>query len=341
LNEAAAPAPAFEQDQAAPAELSDSHTALRFQILSLDGGGYRGIYSAAVLAAIEEDLGNPITQYFDLIAGTSTGGIIAIGLGAGLRPRDIVEFYAKWGHRIFRKQRLRTGFGLWRRKYGSEARRQALTEVLGDRTLGDSLCRLVIPAYDLGADGVYIFKTPHNTKLKRDWKERLVDVAMATSAAPTYFPATSLGGIRLVDGGIWANNPTVIGIAEAISMCGVPLDSVRAFSLGTTSDLAHRHPRLDEGGLVQWARAAIDVLLRGQSLGADGTAQHLLTPARYLRHDPNVPKGILKMDRCDTEALIGLARTRSRELMPFFNAKFADHHAPAYQPLYARQGALT
>lgn len=341
LYEAAAPAPASEQDQSAPAVPADSQPAVRFQILSLDGGGYRGIYSAAVLAAIEEDLGNPITQYFDLITGTSTGGIIAIGLGAGLRPREIVEFYARWGPVIFRKQPLRTAFGLWRRKYGSETRRSALTEVLGERTMGDSASRLVIPAYDLGADGVYVFKTPHHVRLKRDWKERLVDVAMATSAAPTYFPAASLGGIRLVDGGVWANNPIVIGIAEAISMCGVPLESIRAFSLGTTSDIAHRHPRLDEGGLLQWARAGIDVLLRGQSVGADGTAQHLLTPDRYLRHDPSVPEGVLKMDRCDTEALIGLARTRSRELMPFFNAKFADHHAPAYQPLYARQGAMT
>ena len=208
LNNAPARAPAPNVGSGKPGEAPSPLPVERFQILSLDGGGYRGIYSAAVLAAIEEDLGTPITQYFDLIAGTSTGGIIAIGLGAGLRPRDIVEFYARWGPKIFRKQRLRTGFGLWRRKYGSETRRHALTEVLGERTLGDSACRLVIPAYDLGADAVYIFKTPHNIKLKRDWKERLVDVAMATSAAPTYFQAASLAGIRLVDGGVWANNPT-------------------------------------------------------------------------------------------------------------------------------------
>src|SRR3977135_1029466 len=79
-----------------------------FQILSLDGGGYKGMFSAAVLAAIEEDLDRPIAQHFDLIVGTSTGGIIALGLGAGLRPTEIVDFYTAWGSRIFPRSRLRS-----------------------------------------------------------------------------------------------------------------------------------------------------------------------------------------------------------------------------------------
>lgn len=338
MDDALANAPASKQNQADAEEPSSNRPAARFQILSLDGGGYRGIYSAAVLAAIEEDLGNPVKQYFDLIVGTSTGGIIALGLGAGLRPREIIDFYAKWGPQIFRKPALRIGFGFWRRRYGAHVLREALSEVLGNRILADSSCRLVIPAYDLGADSVYVFKTPHHPRLRRDWKERMVDVALATSAAPTYFPAASLDSVRLVDGGVWCNNPVVIGIAEAVSMCGTPLESIRAFSVGTTSDLAHRHPRLDEGGLLQWARAATGVLLRGQSLGADGLAKHLLSSDRYLRHDTSVPSGVLKMDRCDTGALIGLARSRSRDMMPFFTAKFSDHHAATYQPLHS-QGA--
>src|SRR5438093_601361 len=111
----------------APAEPPDSRPPDRFQILALDGGGYRGIYSAAVLAAIEEDLGRPILRYFDLVAGTSTGGLIALGLGAGLSPRDIVDFYATWGPRIFRRE----NFGLFKRKYGSKSLEDGLTKVLG------------------------------------------------------------------------------------------------------------------------------------------------------------------------------------------------------------------
>jgi patatin-like phospholipase/acyl hydrolase len=307
----------------------------RFQILALDGGGYRGLYSAAVLGAIEQDLGRPILDYFDLVAGTSTGGLIALGLGAGLRPRDIIDFYATWGPQIFRRQHL----GILRPRYGSGKLREGLAQILGEKLLGDSRCRLVVPAYDLTADQVYVFKTPHHERLTRDWKETMVDVAMATSAAPTYFPAHSLRGIRLVDGGVWCNNPSVIAIAEATSMLGVPITSVRLFSVGTTAELVHRHPRLDQGGMIQWAKAAIDVLMRGQSVGADGLAQHLLTRERYLRHDTSVPVGVLRMDRCDTDELIGLAESRSRDLMPVFNAKFASHRASAYQPLHTGTGA--
>ncbi len=336
LEKAATPATEAETDHVAPAEPSDGRAPERFQILSLDGGGYRGIYSAAVLAAVEEDLGRPILDYFDLVAGTSTGGLIALGLGAGLTPRDIVDFYATWGPKIFRPERL----GFLRRRYGSGRLREGLTQVLGDKTLGDSRCRLVVPAYELAADEVYIFKTPHHDKLTRDWKEKMVNVALATSAAPTYFPAHRLDGLRLVDGGVWSNNPSVLAIAEAVSLLEVPLTSIRLFSVGTTADLVHRHPRLDQGGIVQWTGAAINVLMRGQSLGADGLAKHFLTKDRYLRHDTSVSPGVLKMDRCDTDELIGLARSQSRDLMPYFKDKFAGHQAPAYKPLHPAQGAL-
>jgi hypothetical protein len=132
----------------------------------------------------------------------------------------------------------------------------------------------------------------------------------------------------------------VIAIAEAISMVGIPLTSLRLFSVGTTADVVHRHPQLDGGGAFQWARAATDILIRGQSRGVDGLAQHFLTTDRYLRHDTSVPKGVLRMDRCDTDELIGLARSRSRELMPNFKAMFAGHHVLPYQPLHHAQGAM-
>jgi uncharacterized protein len=334
LNDAPEHTTAAPSDDHALGESSDPRPPERFQILSLDGGGYRGIYSAAVLAAIEQDLGKPILDYFDLVVGTSTGGLIALGLGAGLRPRDIVDFYSTWGPQIFQRQHL----GILRQRYGPDKLREGLAQVLGDKRLGDSRCRLVVPAYDLTADKVYVFKTPHHERLKRDWKETMVDVAMATSAAPTYFPAHLLRGVRLVDGGVWCNNPSVIAIAEATNLLGVPITSIRLFSLGTTADLVHRHPRLDQGGVVQWARAAIDVLTRGQSVGADGLAQHFLSRDRYLRHDTTVPAGVLRMDRCDTDKLIGLAYSRSRDVVPYFYGMFASHQAPDYLPLHTAAG---
>ena len=296
-----------------------------FQILSLDGGGYKGMFSAAVLAAIEEDLDRPIIQHFDLIVGTSTGGIIALGLGAGLRPSEIVAFYTEWGSRIFPYSRLRTLAQIWRPKYDPASLREALGSVLGEKTLAESAVPLVIPAFDLSANQVYLFKTPHNQRLRRDGRERMVDVALATAAAPSYFPALNLREVRLVDGGLWANNPVLVGIAEAISLFQVPLEIVQVFSLGTTSDLDHHHTSLDQGGLWQWARRAVPIIMRAQSVGAAGLAEHLLSPERLLRHDPAVPPDVLKMDRVDTRTLMGLARSSSRHIAPQFETRFGSH----------------
>ena len=161
----------------------------RFQILSLDGGGIKGIFSAAILAALEEDLSINVADHFDLIAGTSTGGIIAIGLGLGLSPRQIVQFYVQYGPSIFPGSS-----GLWRcslhwlrRKYPADPLEAALKACFGERLFGESKKRLVVPSYNLGEDDVYIFRTPHHARLKRDLRVPAWKVARATAAAPTYF----------------------------------------------------------------------------------------------------------------------------------------------------------
>ena len=185
--------------------------AARFQILSLDGGGIRGVFSAAILAAIEKDLKVNLTDHFDLIAGTSTGGIIAIALGLGLRPAEILEFYRAHGPKIFGNP-LRWRSAQWwlRRKYRPAALESGLKAVFADRLFGHSTKRLVVPSYNLGEDDVYIFRTPHAERLRRDLTVPAWQVALATSAAPTYFPACrAVDGMRLIDGGVWANNPAV------------------------------------------------------------------------------------------------------------------------------------
>ena len=107
--------------------------------------------------------------------------------------------------------------------------------MFGNRKLGDCKKPLVITSYDLGDDDVYLFKTPHHERLKRDWRDPAWQVALATSAAPTYFPPCRLlDNIRHVDGGIWANNPTLVEIAEAVSMFGIPLDQISVMNLGTS-----------------------------------------------------------------------------------------------------------
>jgi predicted acylesterase/phospholipase RssA len=185
----------------------------------------------------------------------------------------------------------------------------------------------------LGRNEVHLFKTPHHERLRRDRREVMVDVALATSAAPTYFPAHTLRGMRLVDGGLWANNPVLVGIAEAVSLFNVPLEAVRVFSLGTTSDLVYHGERLDQGGMAQWAPRVAGVILRGQSVGAAGLAEHLLSKDRYLRHDPAVPPNVLRMDRVDTAKLIGAAESTSRHIVPDFVTRFGEHvgRRPAFK----------
>jgi predicted acylesterase/phospholipase RssA len=254
----------FEVNEAsAQARVAHSTT---FQILSFDGGGLKGLFPAAVLAAIEDDLGVSIANHFDLIVGNSTGGLIALGLGAGLTPREIVDFYVTKGPTIFGSGR-RIGRA-WRSKHEPERLRAALVEVFGDRRLGSSTKRLVVPSYSLDGNDVYVFKTPHHDRLRRDHKELIIDVAMATTAAPLFLPVFRLGNNRLIDGGVWANNPTLVAVAEAKSMLNIPLDAMRILSMGTTDECVNLGDRLNRGGLLQWARPASTVLLRGQAIGS-------------------------------------------------------------------------
>ncbi|MGW2643969.1 CBASS cGAMP-activated phospholipase [Streptomyces olivaceoviridis] len=307
----------------------------RFQILALDGGGFRGMFSAAVLTRLEEDLGTRIVDHFDLIAGTSTGGIIALGLGLGLSPREILTFYTEHGPRIFRdRSRMRGIRHLVRAKYGSEPLKAALTEVFGDRTFGESTKRLVITSYNVAADDVYLFRTPHLPTLKRDWREKAVNVALATSAAPTYLPGMPLDGARLIDGGVWANNPTMVALTEAVGPLSVPLKAIRVFSLGTTIDVRSRHRRLDRGGMLPWARDAVEVLMRAQSESAAKQVKHFVGNANVLRLNPTVPTGAVALDKVDTQTLYGLAGHVSRDASPTVHRMFCDHRAPVFAPFY-------
>lgn len=205
-----------------------------FQILSLDGGGIQGIFSAAVLAAIEEDLNVRVIDHFDLIAGTSTGGIIAIGLGLGLSPRQIVDFYLKEGASIFANPFGRASVRrFFRSKFDNGPLIEALQRHFGDKRFGQSTKRLVIPSYNLGEDDVYIFRTAHHPRLRRDFKVPAWKVAQATSAAPTFFPiAQNVDELRLIDGGVWANNPTMVAYIEAVGRVVKMIDTGR-FSISS------------------------------------------------------------------------------------------------------------
>jgi len=308
-------------------------------VLAIDGGGVKGIFAAAVLAGLEEDLGCSVVDHFDLVVGTSTGGIIALGLGAGLSPREILEFYVNEKDQIFRNPlRWRALRHPFRAKYRPERLDTALAEVFGERLLGESSIPLVVPAYNLGDNAVYLFKTPHHPRLRRDHRVTMRAVAMATAAAPTYFPAARLPDthVRLIDGGVWANNPAVVGVVEAHSMFGAPLDRVHVISVGTTESTAIRPSRLDNAGVIRWVRgpSVIDVLMQAQSAGAIGLVEHLVGRDNAHRLDAPAPANLAALDRCDANDLIGKASHHSRMFSPTFAESFVPHRPAPFAPLY-------
>jgi patatin-like phospholipase/acyl hydrolase len=309
----------------------------RFQVLALDGGGVRGIFTAALLAGLEEDLGTPIVDHFDLVVGTSTGGIIALALGAGLTPREILDFYVDERHAIFARSPWTSVRRLFRAKYRSDGLEAALRRVFGDRLLGESRLPLVVPSYDLGENAVHLFKTPHHPRLRRDFRVPMWAVGMATTAAPTYFPAFRLPGeeVRLVDGGVWANNPAMVGVTEAVSMFGYALSEIRVLSVGTTTSVAPRSSKLDDAGIVRWGRGTnvVEVLLAGQSVGAFAQVQHLIGAEKAHRLNPPSPPDA-SLDACDARELVGKAAHHSRVFAPTFDSVFAAHRVAPFQPFH-------
>ena len=302
------------------------HLPERFQILTFDGGGLKGLFAAALLAEVEKQLDVTLADHFDLVAGTSTGGLIALALGAGLRPAEIVDFYVEAGPRIFGAPRRLSR--LWRPKHDPRGLRAALTSVFGDRDSPPARNGWS-SAYSLDLDDVYLFKTRHHSRLTRDHRELMVDVAMATTAAPTYLPAFRLRNQRLIDGGVWANNPALVAVAEASSMLRIPLDHLRLLSIGATEEVRNLGGHLADGGIVQWARTAAPSLLRAQANGSFHAAEHLIGKDHVTRVDYVVPHGVFRLDRLDLGRIRGLAEARAGHVCPEIK-QFTAHLAPAF-----------
>jgi hypothetical protein len=138
---------------------------------------------------------------------------------------------------------------------------------------------------------------------------------------------------------MWANNPAMVAIIEAVGPLAMPIEGIRVFSLGTTTDLPHRSRRLDRGGRLPWARDAIEVIMRAQSTCATNQARHLLSPERVLRLNPTVPTGAVALDKVDADDLIGRAAHYSRAASPSFERCFAVHRAAEYVPYFPERRA--
>ena len=290
----------------------------KVRILAIDGGGIRGLIPALVLARLEELLaarpGAPtLADSFDLMAGTSTGGLIALALTApgaagepALSADDVVELYeGEAGRKIFDRPELREvpvlggAIDLVKPKYSLDPLREVLTELVGTALLGDALTEVVVTAYDMHERGPRFFKR---------WREEdaavpVVDAALATAAAPTFFPSHPLGSEVLVDGGVFASNPSIAAIVEALKRTEEPVGlapgELLVVSLGTGSyETGFDQDDVEDWGALDWVLPRnhgepplISAMLDGQSDAADDWAHVLLNHRQGAAMAPPAERG--------------------------------------------------
>lgn len=288
-----------------------------FRVLSIDGGGIRGIIPALVLAEVEQRTGRRIADTFDLVAGTSTGGILALGLtvpGEDGRPRyaaaDLVRFHLDQGPRIFSRSLWRRFTGLenlLEEKYPSDPIEEVLQEALGDARLSDALTPVLVTSYDIERRQPVFFKSHRADEPGRDVS--MWQAARATSAAPTYFEPERIdleGGARahqsLVDGGVFANNPAMCAYVESQDHRFFdPDDDVVLLSLGT-GELTRPIPHEDAvgWGLAQWAQPLLGVVFDGVSDAVDYQLRTVLgrdrAPGGYWRLQVRLDEGSDDLD---------------------------------------------
>ena len=339
-------------------------TAKPFRVLSLDGGGMRGTYTATYLSCVADTFAKrrglealDIGAAFDLIVGTSTGGIIACALAVGLPLIEVVHLYKEHGPAIFRRRLPKGPATLpfdWAARpgalrAGAEALRAALTDRLGDRTLGELYqergIALAIPAVEMSQHRSWVFKTPHlATSNHRDDGYRLVDVCLATTAAPIYRSMAVIdrpdghGFNTFVDGGLWANNPVLVGLIDALEMAE-PGRKIEVFCLGTCPlPAGEQIPRASiHRGLGEWkfGGAAAGLSIDAQEFAFDNMARmlvkHLDRECEVLRFPrDDVPGALLQyLDLDDTrpeavDALINQARSDA----DMANSRCSDPSSP-------------
>lgn len=321
----------------------------KFQILALSGGGFRGLYTAKILADLEEEIGAPIATKFDLIAGTSVGGILALAIAMEIPASKIVDLFVERGEDIFRRRR--SLLGIWRAPYSAKSLQGLLAgnELFGEKVLGQCKHPVIIPSINYSTGKPVIFKTPHHPDFKRDHLYRLVDIALATSAAPAYFPRHTFNNNQYVDGGLYANAPGLLAVHEAQTFFKQERQQIHLLSVGTMSSKFTVDPsRNREGGTFDWGGANpanMPKRLFGLSISvqeslSDFMLKHQLGGDHYLHVDDDLTDqrarsvALDKVDQAAREVLLGSASERSKICIGNAQCQSFLSHAPTNPVFY-------
>ncbi|MBR1030302.1 CBASS cGAMP-activated phospholipase [Bradyrhizobium liaoningense] len=270
---------------------------MSFQILALSGGGYRGLFTSSILMKLEAQAKKPLAECFDLIAGTSIGGVIGLGLALGKSAESIRQMFIDHGEAIFTRGEPPTSrFGKWkafrsqwsRPKYDGTVLREKIEAVVGPTTrLGDARTRLLIPSVNMTKGSVQMFKTAHHPNFMNDHKLLAADVAMATAAAPLYFPMAKIENSNFIDGGVVANAPDMCAVHEAVHFLGQEMEDIHVLSIGTTTSKFSLPSSLGRDfGQKLWLENGrlISTILSSQQQLVDFMLKHQLAD-RYIRFD--------------------------------------------------------
>lgn len=313
-----------------------------FQALALTGGGYRGLFAAHVLEIIEAEWKCPIARRFDLVCGTSIGGIVALAAAFEVPMTKVVEVFVSKGTKIFPAHEKPKGMGIvWdlfkyssKSRYSSEELRKVITELIpAHATLGDALHPLCIPAVNITEGKPQVFKTRHIAEWRRDWKLKVVDVALATAAAPTFFELAEVEGSRYADGGLFANAPDLVAMHEAEHFFDVQKDAFRLLSVGTTtSKYSVSHSAGRNFGVLDWMtdQRLFNVIISAQQQFTEQLVAHRLGE-NYVRidHEPSNEQirdlGLDVATESARSTLMALAKKSTTDILGSKIARFSEH----------------
>lgn len=311
------------------------------KVLSIDGGGIRGIIPGQILVEIERVFGVQVAKDFDLVAGTSTGGILACAflLENPKKPNtpkfsaeEVVGLYFKRGEDIFDVpffHKVRTAGGILDEKYPADGIEDALQDYFGDAWLKDLLRPCIITSYDITHRKGHFFGQ-HKAKKNPDYNFKVKDVARATSAAPTYFECEQVmsekgGAYTLIDGGVFVNNPALVAYAEGRNIFKVNGDEATAkdmkiLSIGTGyTRKAYQYKKASKWGMAEWVQPVIDIMMSGASEVAHYQLKKIYgtvdNPDQYLRIDGDLKRTNIDPDMdCATQENMANLKAYGQEL---------------------------